>query len=331
MKIKQISPLKHNFTKRLDGIAVMPKMLYYYGTLPGGGLSSEESAEDVLGAGVLAPVFTGLDPYNSLASSVMPRGQVSEEAPKTVAIVGARKNTPYGEDVAFKAAYELAKRGVVVISGLAFGIDSIAHRGALAAGGVTVGVLGTSIDRIYPTAHVGLAREMIEKGGAIISEYAPGTAMHSWRFLERNRIISGLADAVIVVEANVKSGSLNTASHALEQGRELFAVPGDINRPLSQGCNRLISQGANPYTCVEDVLNYLFPTPEKRKNAEQMSLFGDNKDETAVLQALAKGISSGEEILKETGMEASKFNQTVTMLEIKRRIRALGMNRWALI
>lgn len=351
MKIKQISPLEHNFTKRLDGIAVMPKMLYYYGELPentsiGSSIDSygriARPHEDTLlekdqksDSGVVKTVFTELGPDDSLAGPVMSQDWAfglplkRDIRIKSVAIVGARKNTPYGEDVAFRAAYELAKRGVVIVSGLAYGIDSIAHRGALAAGGVTVGVLGTSIDKIYPARHIGLAKEMIEKGGAVISEYAPGTKMHAWRFLERNRIISGLSDAVIVVEANIKSGSLNTAIHALEQGRELFAVPGDINRPLSQGCNRLIVQGANPYTCVEDVLNFLFPEAEK-KNRTQANLFGDNKEETVLLQALARGIQNGEEILRETGMGVAKYNQTVTMLEIKGRIRSLGMNRWTL-
>lgn len=298
MKIKQISPLEHNFTKKLEGIALMPKMLYYYGTLPLDNLSLSENKKTAI---------------------------------KSVAIVGARKNTSYGEDVAYRAAYELAKRGAIIVSGLAYGIDSIAHRGALAAGGVTIGVLGTPIDKIYPERHIGLAEEMINRGGAVISEYAPGVKLNYKRsFLERNRLISGLSDAVIVVEANVRSGSLNTATHALEQGRELFAVPGDINRPLSQGCNRLISQGANPYTCVEDVLNYLFPEAEKKKNRKQPVLFGDNQDETALLQVLAKGVSSGEEIIAETGMEVAKYNQIVTMLEIKGRIRSLGMNRWTL-
>lgn len=378
MKIKQISPLEHNFTKKLDGIAVMPKMLYYYGVLPSSDNCSLPTAEPqkdgfsgrvadarLHGIGALSLTSEFRNPakntFNgSAVTCAMPRelpfgdssGQVSaipprveklpldekpsldnnyRQAIKSVAIVGARKNTPYGEEVAFRAAYELAKRGVVIVSGLAYGIDGIAHRGALAAGGITVGVLGTPIDRLYPSRNVGLANEMVEKGGAVISEYAPGAQLnYKLSFLERNRLIAGLADAVIVVEANVRSGSLNTATHALEQGRELFAVPGDINRPLSQGCNRLVAQGANPYTCAEDVLNFLFPEAEKKKNRKQMVLFGDNKDETALLQALAKGLKTGEEILAETGMEAAKYNQTVTILEIKGRIRSLGMNKWAL-
>lgn len=284
MKIKQISPLEHDFTKVLDGIALMPKMLYYYGKMP-------------------------------------------ERAP-TVAIVGARKNTAYGEEVAFRVAKELASRGVIIVSGLAYGIDAIAHRGALAGGGVTVGVLGTSIDKIYPARNLGLAKEMVERGGAVISEYAPGTEMYPWRFLERNRLISGLADMVIVVEANLRSGSLNTAMHALEQGKDLLAVPGDINRPMSQGCNKLIAQGAMPFTDIEDVLRILFPT--KRKRRKQMSLFGDNPDETKLLVALSEGEREGAKLLEKTGFSVARFNQIITILEIKGRVRSLGMNRWAL-
>lgn len=294
MKIKQISPLKHNFTKVLEAIALMPKMLYYYGELPE--MRSNDGGDRV----------------------------------KTVAIVGARRNTPYGEEVAFQLAKGLAQRGVIVVSGLAYGIDAVAHRGALAGGGVTVGVLGTSIDRIYPMRNIGLAKEMIAKEGAVISEYAPGTKMYPWRFLERNRIIAGLADAVVVVEANVRSGSLNTAMHALEQGKDLFAVPGDINRPMSQGCNKLIAQGATPYTELNDVLRVLFPDMDEQNESKQMSLLGDNQAETLILQAMAEGEREGEVLLRKTGLEVSEFSRTITMLEIKGRIRGLGMNRWAL-
>jgi DNA processing protein len=152
--------------------------------------------------------------------------------------------------------------------------------------------------------------------------------MYPWRFLERNRIISGLADVVIVVEANTKSGSLNTAMHALEQGKDLLAVPGDINRPMSQGCNKLIAQGAMPFTWIEDVLRILFPTGRKEK--KQTSLFGDNPDETKLLRAMSEGEREGYILLEKTGLSVTKFNQVITMLEIKGRVKSLGMNRWTL-
>lgn len=300
MKINQIRPLEADFTEVLTTIAVVPKMLYFYGKIP-------------------------------------------KKCP-TVAIVGTRKNTAYGEEVAYKAAYELARRGVIVVSGLAYGIDAISHRGALDGGGITVAVLGTAIDRISPARNVGLAREIIERDGCVLSEYGAGCQTKAYNFLERNRLIAGLADVVLVVEANERSGSLNTAMHAIEQGRQVFAVPGDITRPVSRGCNRLISQGAAPYTGVEDILEVLFPgyaaakkiAAARGSGASQMVLpLGDTPEENCVLSAVYQGTRDGEEILKTCakkmpGFDAAKFNQTVTMLEIKGLIRALGANQWGI-
>ena len=261
-------------------------------------------------------------------------GKLPEKREKTVAIVGSRRNTRYGEEVAYKLAYELAKRGVVVVSGLADGIDSIAHRGAVDAGGVTIGVLGTQIEKIYPRTNLDLARKMIEQGGAVMSEWHEGDEVYPDKgsFLLRNRIISGLSDAVIVVEAAIKSGSLNTAMHALDQNKMLFAVPGNINNPCSQGCNKLIQQGAEPLTEVKDVLDFLFPVKKgrKKKNEDQLLLLGDDENETKILKMLMEGVSDGSEIVEKTGISVSDFNQTATILEIKGRIRALGANQWAL-
>jgi len=297
-KINKTLPVNADFTGVLEHILPTPKMLYFRGKLP----------ENVLKNGL-------------------------ERRPKCVAIVGTRHNTRYGEEVAYKLAYELAKRGVVVVSGLAYGIDSIAHRAALDAKGLTVAVLGTPIDRIYPRAHEGLAREIIDKGGAILSEYSPNETVYpKTSFLARNRIIAGLSDAVVVVEAAEKSGSLNTAMHALDQGKDLFAVPGNITNPLSQGCNRLIRQGAMPYTGVGDVLAVLFPeeVKKRRKKTGQMLIFGDTEEETAILKCIAEGIQDGEEIMARLKMPVATFNQTVTMMEIKGVIRGLGMNQWSL-
>lgn len=323
-KINQISPLETIFTEVLSDIALTPKMLYFYGKLP----------ENV--------VKKGLSGGKSMISM----------RPKTVAIVGSRHNTRYGEDVAYRLAYELGKRGAIVISGLAYGIDSIAHRGCLDAGGITVAVLGTRIDEIYPKKHLGLAREILEKNGAIISEYAPlsiGNALvgpaeyrdketgrrhieQRAAFLYRNRIIAGLADIVVVVEAAEKSGSLNTATHALEQGKDVFAVPGNITAPYSQGCNKLLRQGAMVYTEPDDILRELFPEDFAKKvtRQRQMKLVGDTDVETFILQALGKGINSGEKIMEETHLPPEVFNQTITLLELKSRVRALGMNNWSL-
>lgn len=294
-KINQISPLENNFTGVLDAIAVKPKMLYFRGKMP------ENMMDDDL-----------------------------TKRPKSVAIVGTRHCTKYGEEIAYKMAFELAKRGVVVISGLAYGIDSIAHQAALDAGGVTVAVLGTPIDRIYPRAHEGLAREIVEKGGMILSEYAAGEKVYpKTSFLARNRLIAGLADAVVIVEAAERSGSLNTAMHALDQGKELFVVPGDITHPMSAGCNKLLKQGANPYTDIDDLLDFFFPKRQKA-GLKQMVIFGDTPEELSLMKLMHDGIKNGEEMIKKTEMPVAIFNQTITMLEIKGLVRSLGANQWML-
>lgn len=306
-KNNEIVPQEEDFTEVLSTIAVVPKKLYLYGKLPKNQVKPS--------------------PKNTRTT----RTKLSLERPKTVAIVGTRKPTPYGAEIARKLAYEVAKRGAVVVSGLAYGIDSIAHRGALEAGGVTVAVLGTPIDQIYPRAHVGLAEEIVRTGGCVMSELALGAEFHpKTSFLERNRLISGLADVVVIPEAAERSGSLNTATHALEQGREVFAVPGDITRPLSKGCNRLILQGATPYLGPEDVLELLFPTPRKsRAHAVELPL-GDNNTETVILRILAQGVNEGGEILALSNLDVAELNRNLTMLELKGRIRSLGANRWAL-
>jgi DNA processing protein len=173
-----------------------------------------------------------------------------------VAIVGARACSPYGAQVARRLGRELAAAGVVVISGLARGIDGEAHRGALETNGYTVAVLGCGIDRDYPAAHAQLARE-IEQRSLIVSEYEPGVEPAPWRFPARNRIIAGLCVATIVVEARERSGALITADFALEEGREVFAVPGEITSALSAGTNALLRLGATPLTSTADVLESL--------------------------------------------------------------------------
>ena len=319
-KINQISPLEHNFIEVLDTIALKPKTLYFYGKMPENMSKTTDQK-------------TTIKHKKQQKSSDKNRTGLKTTRPKTVAIVGSRHNTRYGEEVAYKMAYELAKKGVVIVSGLAYGIDSVAHRGCLDAGGTTIAVLGTPIDHIYPTAHKPLAKEIIEKGGAVMSEYAPGVEVFpKTSFLERNRLISGLSDIIVVVEATAKSGSLNTAAHALDQGKEVFAVPGNITNPYSQGCNKLIQQGANPYTGPDDLLRLLFPEAyvKKRKKPGQTLLFGDTEEETAILRALAEGLRNGEDIIKVLNISVSEFNQIMTLLEIRGVVRSLGANNWSL-
>jgi DNA processing protein len=244
------------------------------------------------------------------------RGELPTERIPTVAIVGTRKPTAYGREVTYKIAYELAQRGVVIISGLAFGIDSIAHRAALDAGGITIAVLGNGIDTVYPRAHEKLAQEILQKGGALLSEYPQGAATFPSNFLARNRLVSGLADAVVVTEAAARSGSLATVNHALEQGKDVFAVPGNITNPMSAGCNEIIKQGATPLTDPKEVLPGFV--------SQQISLSSSNP----ILKLMEKGIRDSDELMKQSGMSASDFLQAMTLLEIDGVIRSNGGNKW---
>ena len=176
-----------------------------------------------------------------------------------IAIVGARKATEYGKKVALKLSEDLSKRKIVIISGLAKGIDSYAHIGTLnVQNGRTIAVLGSGIKEIYPKENIELARQIVRNGGCLISEYSPDEKPNKINFPERNRIISALSKGVIVVEASEKSGALITADLALEQGREVFSVPGDIYSRTSVGTNKLIQQGAKLVTSFEDVLEEIY-------------------------------------------------------------------------
>lgn len=255
------------------------------------------------------------------------RGQLPETRTTTVAIVGSRKPTNYGKEVTYKLAYDLAKYGIVIISGLAYGIDTIAHRATLDAGGVTIAVLGNGVDAIYPAANLSLANEILAKNGAIISEYEPGIEARDYQFLQRNRIVSGLSDAIIITEATIKSGTMSTVAHALQQGKNVFVVPGNITSPLSAGCNQLIKQGAYPITCAQDVIEIV--APELLQKQTSLPL-GSNKNETTIIKLIKSGIRDGEELQIKSGIEVSEFSQTLTIMEISGTIRSLGGNQWTL-
>lgn len=174
---------------------------------------------------------------------------------KGIAIVGSRKATEYGKKIAFNISRELSINGINIISGLAIGIDSYAHLGNLNQNiGKTIAVLGSGIDKIYPKENIELAKKIIQSKGCIISEYPAGTKASKLNFPQRNRIISGISKGVLVVEANEKSGALITADFAIEQGREVFAVPGDITKEQSKGCNLLIKDGAKIVLSSQDIL-----------------------------------------------------------------------------
>lgn len=253
-------------------------------------------------------------------------GTLPADRPPSVAIVGSRKPTAYGKTVAYRLSNELAAHGAVIVSGLALGIDGIAHQGALDAGGTTVAVLAGGLDDIYPARHQHLAEEIIQQGGALISEYPEGMPPMGHQFLERNRIVSGLSDVVIVVEAASRSGTLSTARWAIEQGKTLMAVPGNITSPTSAGCNQLLKSGALPVTDTKDVLQELgLLTQAKGKRTAAAS----SPQEKAILDLLQTGLRDGDQLHQNSGLSAAEFQQTLTMMEITGKIRALGANQWA--
>jgi DNA processing protein len=254
-------------------------------------------------------------------------GKLPTNRQLSVAIVGSRKPTSYGKEVTYRIANDLASRGIIIVSGMALGVDAIAHRAALDAGGITLAVLGNSVDIVYPANHRQLATDIIKGGGAIISEYEPVTQARDFQFLERNRIVSGLSDAVIVTEAAARSGTLSTVMHALNQGREVFVVPGNITSPLSAGCNNLIKQGAHPITCAEDVIEII--APELLRPQSSLAL-GSTPLESKVIELLQSGIRNGDELQSLANVCASEFSTALTMLEISGTIRPLGGNQWTL-
>ncbi len=228
-----------------------------------------------------------------------------------VAIVGARACSGYGRSVARMLASEAAAAGVVVVSGLARGIDGEAHRGTLAAGGSTVAVLGCGIDRDYPAAHAELARSIVAAGGLVVSEYEPGVEPAPWRFPARNRIIAGLARATVVVEARERSGALITADFALEDGREVLAVPGEITSALSAGANALLRQGATPVTCAADVLEAV--GVEAKPSTPTIP---DVPGAAAVVEALARAASTPDELVRATSLPAGEVAAALVELEL---------------
>jgi DNA processing protein len=239
-----------------------------------------------------------------------------------VAVVGTRRVTAYGRQVAEEVAGTLGRSGVTVVSGLARGIDAIAHQAALNAGGRTLAVLGSGVDRIYPPEHHKLAERIIAHG-ALVSDYAPGTPPDASNFPPRNRIISGLARAVVVVEAGLDSGALITASFAAEQGRDVFAVPGNINTPQSQGTNRLIRDGAHPLLSPQDVLELLNLSMATEQRLARTALPAD-ASEAQLLQVLSRQPLHVDEIRSQTGMPIEKVTATLALMELKGMVRQVG-------
>jgi DNA processing protein len=240
-----------------------------------------------------------------------------------IAVVGSRKITPYGRTTTSKLVSDLARAGVVIISGLAYGVDVTAHQAALAAGGTTAAVLPAGLDSIYPAAHANLARQIAEKG-TLITEYPAMTATYPGNFIARNRIISGLADVLLITEAALKSGSLHTARFALEQGKTVMAVPGNITSPFSEGCNNLIKSGAVPVTSADDIF---FALRINISESKPRTIAG-SPHEQLVFGFIREGISAQEEIAAAARLEGAQLASVLTMLELSGHIRPAGSGNW---
>jgi DNA processing protein len=250
------------------------------------------------------------------------RGALTEEDAWAVAVVGTRRISAYGRQVAEELASFLAANGVTVVSGLARGVDAVAHQSALKAGGRTIAVLGSGVDRVYPPEHSQLAAKIIGSG-ALVSDFAPGTAPEASNFPPRNRIISGLAMATVVVEAGETSGALITAQFAVDQGREVFAVPGNILAPQSKGTNRLIAEGAHPLLSARDLLDVMNLTRVSEQRSVRKALPGD-EIESRLMNVLSHEPPHMDEIRSQTGLPIERVSATLAMMELKGLVRQVG-------
>jgi DNA processing protein len=276
------------------------------------------------------PVLLGAIPS---APALYVRGELHADDALAIAIVGSRRSTPYGIDVTERLASELAARGVTIVSGLARGIDTAAHRSALAAGGRTLAVLGCGVDVIYPRENASLARA-IESQGAILSQFPPGMPARAGHFPARNRTLAGLALGVVVVEAAERSGALITAGFAGDLGRETFAVPGRITSPTSVGANRLIQDGAKLVTCWQDIVSELpeqwrravrgLSAPTGAQQAPEIGI-----DEGRMLQLLAPDEPQHiEQLIARAGFEPARTAALLVTLELGGWARQLAGQRW---
>lgn len=256
------------------------------------------------------------------------KGELPKEKDMLIAVVGSRACTAYGRRVAEELAYNLSKENITIVSGLALGIDSIAHRACLKAGGKTLAVLGCGLDQIYPTSHHKLAEEIIETGGAVFSEFPLGYPPFKQNFPMRNRIISGLSKATVIIEAALKSGALITAKSALEQNREVFAVPGSIYSPSSAGTNALIRMGAYPVTSYEEILLELGYQPKKAKKEKAK---GDTPEENLLLKILSHEPIHIDKLRELSKLDIAALNSTLIMLEIKGLVKNIGGGQYICI
>jgi DNA processing protein len=257
------------------------------------------------------------------------RGAIHETDEWAIAVVGTRRKTAYGRQVTKDLVRGLVNNNVTIVSGLARGIDSIAHEAAVDMGGRTIAVLGSGLDIIYPSENRTLANRIINGQGALISEFPIGTKPEGKNFPPRNRVISGLSMGVIVVEAGKRSGALITADFALEQDREVFAVPGNVTSPASRGTNSLIQEGAKLVRNVEDVLEELNMVMVQEKAAVQMSM-PESAEEAQLLKNLTHQPVHIDELIQQAGLPSSLVSSTLTLMELKGMVRQVGGMQYVL-
>lgn len=250
------------------------------------------------------------------------RGTLPPRGAKALAVVGSRHPTKYGEQVVRDIVEPIARAGVTIVSGLAYGIDAFAHEAACRALGRTVAILaaGADADSIYPTRNRALASHMVAKGGALVSEFPIGTQIHKSNFPIRNRIIAGLCEATLVVEAARESGSLITARAALESNREVFAVPGSLFNPMSEGPNNLIKMGARPVTTPDDILSVFGLAPRADEPAPEAG----SDEEARLLALLSQNPIHADELTRTSGLPSSVVTSTLTLMEMKGSARHMG-------
>ncbi len=244
-----------------------------------------------------------------------------------VAIVGSRSPSTYGKQITTRLAGELAEQGIVIISGLARGIDALAHQAALEAGGLGIAVLPGPVDKVYPRSNRRLGEAIIKEDGALVSEYEEGEISYKQNFIARNRLVAGLAQAVLISEAAEKSGSLHTARFARDQNKTVMVVPGNITSNLSVGTNNLLKSNAEPVTCYQDVLHVL---GLRVRETPGHQIRGQNASEQKIIDLMLSGLSEGDMLLQRSKLSTSEFNQVIIMLEIAGKIRPLGANHWSL-
>jgi DNA processing protein len=247
------------------------------------------------------------------------KGSIPQNVP-CVSCIGTRWPSDYGKMITPDIVTDLSLEGIVIVSGMARGIDSISHKTAIERGQNTIAILGTGIDIVFPPENAKLAKE-IQNNGAIMSEFPLGTPPLQYHFPLRNRIIAGMSDATLVLEAKQKSGALITANLALEEGREVFAVPGPIYSKTSEGCNNLIKQGAHPVTSAQDIF-CVFGIKGLIKHNKEIK--GNNKEENSILNILKSESATTDEIIKKTKLDTGTVNSAIILLEIEKKIKRSG-------